>query len=71
MVDVLLIQILFISFQPASYESHAGPFTYITHNLPFRDINKAFELMHKGESLRAVIWMDENAFADAQPPSMS
>ncbi len=42
---------------------------YITHNLPFRDINKAFELMHKGESLRAVIWMDENAFVDAQPAS--
>mmetsp|Transcript_4153 Transcript_4153/g.5619 ORF Transcript_4153/g.5619 Transcript_4153/m.5619 type:complete len:427 (-) Transcript_4153:226-1506(-) len=31
---------------------------YITHNLPLEDINKAFELMHKGESLRAVIWMD-------------
>uniref|UniRef100_A0A6V3RKY2 Uncharacterized protein n=1 Tax=Lotharella globosa TaxID=91324 RepID=A0A6V3RKY2_9EUKA len=34
---------------------------YITHNLPLKDINKAFDLMHRGESLRAVIWMDEEA----------
>ena len=33
---------------------------YITHNLNLNDINKAFELMHNGESLRAVIWMDNN-----------
>jgi len=26
--------------------------------MPLEDINKAFELMHNGESLRAVIWMD-------------
>ncbi len=34
---------------------------YITHNLNLNDINKAFQLMHNGESLRAVIWMDNNA----------
>jgi S-(hydroxymethyl)glutathione dehydrogenase/alcohol dehydrogenase len=32
---------------------------YITHNMPLSEINTAFELMHRGESLRAVIWMDD------------
>jgi S-(hydroxymethyl)glutathione dehydrogenase/alcohol dehydrogenase len=27
----------------------------ITHKLPLDDINFAFELMHKGESIRSVI----------------
>jgi len=30
---------------------------YVTHNLNFTDINEAFQLMHEGKSLRAVIWM--------------
>ncbi|KAJ8606647.1 hypothetical protein CTAYLR_008391 [Chrysophaeum taylorii] len=30
---------------------------YVTHTLPIHDINKAFELMHYGESLRCVISM--------------
>ena len=30
---------------------------YITHELPFKDINKAFELMHEGKSIRTVIHM--------------
>jgi Zn-dependent alcohol dehydrogenase len=34
---------------------------YITHNLPLRDINQAFELMHRGESLRCVINMHDEA----------
>jgi S-(hydroxymethyl)glutathione dehydrogenase/alcohol dehydrogenase len=34
---------------------------YITHNLNLKDINQAFKLMHNGESLRTVIWMDGNA----------
>ncbi|CAE8720773.1 unnamed protein product [Polarella glacialis] len=34
---------------------------YITHNLNLKDINEAFKLMHEGKSLRAVIWMDDNA----------
>lgn len=30
---------------------------YITHNLPFDDINKAFNLMKEGKCLRCVIHM--------------
>ncbi|EER01719.1 Alcohol dehydrogenase, putative [Perkinsus marinus ATCC 50983] len=33
---------------------------YVTHNFNLKDINKGFDLMHKGESLRAVIWMDSD-----------
>ena len=28
---------------------------FITHTMPLEDINKSFELMHKGESIRTVI----------------
>merc|ERR1719350_2788564 len=28
---------------------------YITHNMPFKQINEAFELLHKGECLRCVL----------------
>jgi len=34
---------------------------YVTHNLNLRDINTAFQLMHEGKSLRAVIWMGDDA----------
>jgi S-(hydroxymethyl)glutathione dehydrogenase/alcohol dehydrogenase len=27
----------------------------ITHTMPLADINKAFDLMHHGESIRAVV----------------
>jgi S-(hydroxymethyl)glutathione dehydrogenase/alcohol dehydrogenase len=27
----------------------------ITHTLPLNDINKAFDLMHAGESIRSVV----------------
>jgi S-(hydroxymethyl)glutathione dehydrogenase / alcohol dehydrogenase len=27
----------------------------VTHTMPLDDINRAFELMHKGESIRSVI----------------
>jgi S-(hydroxymethyl)glutathione dehydrogenase/alcohol dehydrogenase len=27
----------------------------ITHVMPLADINKAFDLMHKGESIRSVV----------------
>jgi S-(hydroxymethyl)glutathione dehydrogenase/alcohol dehydrogenase len=27
----------------------------ITHTLPLEDINKAFDLMHAGESIRSVV----------------
>ena len=33
---------------------------YITHNLPFRDINEAFRLLSAGESLRTIIWMHDD-----------
>ncbi|MED6168341.1 hypothetical protein PIB30_010671 [Stylosanthes scabra] len=32
---------------------------FITHEVEFKDINKAFDLLLKGESLRCVIWMDK------------
>ena len=31
---------------------------YITHRLPFAEINKAFELLHSGEALRVVLSCD-------------
>jgi S-(hydroxymethyl)glutathione dehydrogenase/alcohol dehydrogenase len=34
---------------------------YVTHNVNLNDINSAFTLMHEGKSLRAVVWMDNNA----------
>jgi S-(hydroxymethyl)glutathione dehydrogenase/alcohol dehydrogenase len=27
----------------------------ITHKMPLKDINKAFDLMHAGESIRSVV----------------
>ena len=33
---------------------------YITHNVPFRDINEAFRLLSAGESLRTIIWMHDD-----------
>ena len=27
----------------------------VTHSMPLEDINRAFELMHSGESIRSVI----------------
>lgn len=34
---------------------------YITHNRNLADINEAFSLLHSGECLRCVIWMDNDA----------
>jgi len=34
---------------------------YVTHNVNLDNINDAFVLMHEGKSLRAVVWMDNNA----------
>lgn len=31
---------------------------FITHEVSFKDINKAFDLMLKGESIRCIIRMD-------------
>lgn len=31
---------------------------YITHKMPFSEINKGFELLHKGECLRCVLTFD-------------
>lgn len=32
---------------------------FVTHELGFKDINKAFELLIQGKSLRCIIWMDK------------
>ncbi|XP_027942017.1 alcohol dehydrogenase-like 7 [Vigna unguiculata] len=32
---------------------------FVTHEVQFKDINKAFDLLNEGKSLRCVIWMDE------------
>ena len=37
---------------------------YITHNKGLVDINEAFRLLHSGESLRCVLWMDNNVPAN-------
>ena len=33
--------------------------SFITHNLNFTDINEAFDLLHKGESIRTVLSYEE------------
>ncbi|OMO85451.1 Alcohol dehydrogenase superfamily, zinc-type [Corchorus olitorius] len=33
---------------------------FVTHEVKFEDINKAFELLLEGKSIRCVIWMDRN-----------
>lgn len=32
---------------------------FITHQVPFSEINKAFELMEKGQGLRCIISMED------------
>ena len=32
---------------------------FVTHELDFQDINKAFDLLIQGKSLRCIIWMDK------------
>ncbi|KAL3504780.1 hypothetical protein ACH5RR_034621 [Cinchona calisaya] len=32
---------------------------FITHEVNFKDINQAFDLLHQGKSLRCIIWMDK------------
>lgn len=32
---------------------------FITHEVQLEDINKAFDLLLEGKSLRCVIWMDK------------
>ncbi|KAJ7005698.1 hypothetical protein NC653_005118 [Populus alba x Populus x berolinensis] len=34
---------------------------FVTHEVNFEDINKAFDLLIEGKSLRCVIWMDKQA----------
>jgi S-(hydroxymethyl)glutathione dehydrogenase/alcohol dehydrogenase len=34
---------------------------FVTHEVNFEDINKAFDLLLEGKSLRCVIWMDTQA----------
>lgn len=46
---------MFLSFHLQQLEVEK----FITHRVPFSDINKAFDYMLKGESLRCLISMDE------------
>ena len=32
---------------------------FVTHEVEFQDINKAFELLIEGKCIRCVIWMDK------------
>nr|GFA50319.1 alcohol dehydrogenase-like 7 [Tanacetum cinerariifolium] len=32
---------------------------FVTHEVDFKDINKVFDLLHEGKSLRCVIWMNK------------
>jgi S-(hydroxymethyl)glutathione dehydrogenase/alcohol dehydrogenase len=32
---------------------------FVTHTMPLEQINEAFDLMHKGESIRTVILFDQ------------
>jgi hypothetical protein len=32
---------------------------FVTHEVEFKDINKAFDLLNKGQCLRCVIWMEK------------
>lgn len=32
---------------------------FVTHEISFQDINKAFDLLLQGKSIRCIIWMDE------------
>lgn len=32
---------------------------FVTHEISFEDINKAFDLLIEGKSLRCVVWMDK------------
>jgi S-(hydroxymethyl)glutathione dehydrogenase/alcohol dehydrogenase len=32
---------------------------FITHEVPLKDINTAFDLLLQGKSLRCTIWMDK------------
>ncbi|OAP17631.1 hypothetical protein AXX17_AT1G23560 [Arabidopsis thaliana] len=33
--------------------------SFITHELNFKEINKAFALLEEGKSLRCILWMDK------------
>ena len=33
--------------------------SFITHHLAFKDINEAFDLLHKGESIRTILTYGE------------
>lgn len=47
--------ILFLKFSLQKLEVEK----FITHRVPFSEINKAFEYMLKGEGLRCIISMEE------------
>lgn len=40
---------------------------FITHQMGFDEINKAFDLLTQGKSLRCIIWMDGVKSNGAKP----
>jgi hypothetical protein len=36
---------------------------YVTHTMPLQDINRAFDLMHEGESIRSVVRYGSDLYA--------
>ena len=53
----LLLLSVFIGVQLGLVPPAAAQTSYpmITHTMPLEDINKAFDLMHEGKSIRSVI----------------
>ncbi|CAJ1971176.1 unnamed protein product [Sphenostylis stenocarpa] len=43
----------------SNYQQELNLDEFVTHEVQFQDINKAFDLLLEGESLRCVIWMDK------------
>jgi len=41
------------------YQQELNLEDFVTHEVQFQDINKAFDLLIEGKSLRCVIWMDK------------
>lgn len=53
--DACLLTECFFLFQELELDK------FVTHEVNFEDINKAFDLLLEGKSLRCVIWMDKQA----------
>jgi len=49
---LLMLRLCFVCAQELEVEK------FITHSVPFAEINKAFDLMAKGEGIRCIIRME-------------